>query len=779
MAKKKTKKQTTLIKRLFERRMPQIVFIYFGVCWTILEFLNWLVEHYQLSPYFTDLGLIILLSLLPTVGMLAYFHGRPGRDVWTKTEKIGIPANIVCTLALVYIVFSGKELGSATTQVTVRDELGQVVRRKMPKSDFNRRLAIFFFENKSGNPDLDYLQSALMFGCHLDLSQDPVFSLYSAYDNVIYQRIRQAGLKREVGLPMMLEKKIAGELQREYFLGGSFTTAGDTLIVSTYLYETVRGKLLTEHVYRTTKALTVVDQITRDLKQDLKLPVWHIEGNDDLPVSEMLTNSPAACRAYFTGADLANLKFDLRGAIPYFEKAVAADPTFALAHWMLYSCYSNTAQSASALSALQATLQHLYKLPEILQFAVKQEHYLVTENPDKGFAILEMWVKLYPRDLRAHFRLANAYLRRNQPEQVIKEYKIILQLDPTRRYYLQYIGDVYRIRGDFKNALKYLTQYSAEFPKDYRSFAALGELYFTMGNYPEARQYFSEALVMAPEDINLNLQSVAVELECGNFATVERLYHEVLKQTTSAQDLALIYDALQKYYRRRGQLRNALQARENKFVAQSRFALPLEVALNKLYDGSFEYFLQTGAKSQAVAQIKQIERQLFPPWSRALAAGKLEIALAEKDYPSAHGYLNQLDEALRIFDDISKKHLVHHARGCLAEAQADYLTAILEYQQDLTFQPTDVTVLIDIARCYRLLGENGRARTLLETTLKVQPFNPDANLEMARICHALQDNAAARKHLDTALQVWEKADPDFTPAQEARSLRQQLSNSLS
>jgi hypothetical protein len=173
-------------------------------------------------PHLTDLGLITLLSMLPTVGMLAYFHGRPGRDEWTRTEKIGIPLNIIFTGILFFIVFSGKELGSATTQVTVRNDLGQVIKRNIPAGDFNRRVAIFFFRNQSGQTQLDWLQSAFMAGCHLDLSQDPVFSLYSASDNVIYQKILQAGLTNTAGLPMTLERKIATEVQREYFLGGSF-----------------------------------------------------------------------------------------------------------------------------------------------------------------------------------------------------------------------------------------------------------------------------------------------------------------------------------------------------------------------------------------------------------------------------------------------------------------------------------------------------------------------------------------------------------------------------
>ena len=32
---------------------------------------------------------------MPSVVILAYFHGAPGKDEWTKIEKIGVPVNII------------------------------------------------------------------------------------------------------------------------------------------------------------------------------------------------------------------------------------------------------------------------------------------------------------------------------------------------------------------------------------------------------------------------------------------------------------------------------------------------------------------------------------------------------------------------------------------------------------------------------------------------------------------------------------------------------------
>lgn len=779
MPRKKTVKKQTLLKHLLERRFLQIIFIYFGICWTILEFLSWLIENYQISPHLTDLGLITLLSMFPTVGMLAYFHGKPGRDEWTRVEKIGIPLNLLFTVILIFVVFSGKELGSATTQVTLQNEQGQIIRRKIPTSNFNRRLAIFFFRNQSGQTQLDWLQSAFMMGCHLDLVQDPVFSLYSASDNVIYQKILQAGLNSAIGLPMTLEKKIAGEIQREYFLGGSFTTSNDTFIVNTYLYETGTGKLIAERVYRNPNFYSIIDQITRQSKNDLGLPNWHIENTEDLPINALLTDNFEASREYFIGSELVNLKNNYRDATIHFEKATRLDPTFTMAHWMLYTCYINNNQPAPAQSALQAAMQHIYKIPELTRFTFKQEYYLITENPDKRFAVLEMWVKLYPRDIRGHFSLAAEYLKRNEPDKVITEYNTIMHLDPARLYYLQYIGDIYLRQGDFKNALKYYKQYQKKCPTDYSTFTAFGNLYFTMGNYEAARQYYTDAIAIEPNDIASIIQLGNIALESGAPESAFQSYQEALEHVRTAAEKNQAYEALQNYYEHTGQIHQAIRTRDAKFSAQAEYLNPASVALNRILDSSIKYHLYTGNPPAAIQYIKQIENRLAPPWNKLAAIAYLEYYIEQDQIAQATATVDKVEAAIEIFSSYDLSDRLHHARGQICELNEDYVGAVMEYQSELNLRPTNVTVIIDIARCYRQSGNAAKARSLLATTLKIKPHHPAANLEMARIYHALGESSQALHYLETALKIWNNADPDFAPAQNARKLAAQLSSAVS
>ena len=768
-----SEKKITLLKHLLERRFPQIIFIYFGVCWTILEFISWVVEHYTISPYIIDFSFVTLISLIPTVGLLAYFHGKPGPDNWNKIEKIGIPVNLVITIVLLVSLFSGKELGSTTTDMYLEDELGTEVSRVVPKKEFTKRLAIFFFENESGNPDLDWLQSGIMFGCHMDLLQDPFFSLYSAYDYLIYQQIQQAGFRENIDVPIALEKQIAREIQRKYFVGGSFTVSNDTFIVNSYLYETDHGRLISERQFRATDIFSVIDHVAIQIKKDLRVPLSHNEDINDLPAAEIITRSVPAFREMILAQNAINFGNDHALGVRHFEKSVELDPTFAVAHWGLYTAYMNTSRSAKAIGTLQATMQHIYRLPETLRFRVKEEYYLVTEDPEKRITVLKMWAKLYPKNVNAHFALAQEYLNRRLYEDAISEYNTILSIDPERYYYLRYIGNIYLEKGNFKEALKYYLQHQKKYPNDYRSFMALGELYFKRGEYEKAREHFLKAQIIEPKATATLTRLADISIETGDFPAALRQYEEALIFAVTPEQRAGVFAAMTLYYERTGRIRQALEYREKQFTEEAQYRNPVEAQMEQLLSMSFHNYVIVKRDPEALARIGALSAALGSPWSKVSGFAYLDIYMQQRDDPKISTALTAAAEAERIFGGPRMRY-IHHAAGILSEIRGDYVDAILNYQKELQCAPTEVSKLVNISRCYRELGDFARAEKFLETTLKILPYYPDAQLEMARICFESGEYTRAQQHLAIALQIWENADSDYPSAREARELRSKI-----
>ena len=136
----------TLVEDLLRRRVPQVIAIYFGASWGLVQFVDFMAIRYVLSPHLTDLALVVPLLLLPSVALMTYFHGAPGQNEWVLAERIGIPANLAAAVVVLLLFFQGKDLGAATTTVTVTDEEGVETERVIPKTEFRKRVTVYFFD---------------------------------------------------------------------------------------------------------------------------------------------------------------------------------------------------------------------------------------------------------------------------------------------------------------------------------------------------------------------------------------------------------------------------------------------------------------------------------------------------------------------------------------------------------------------------------------------------------------------------------------------------------
>ena len=191
----------SLARNLFERRVPHVLVIYAGGSFALVEFTAFMIDEFLLSPHWTRVVLTAVLLLLPSVAMLAWFHGRQGRDEVPLAEKIGIPANLAVAATVLLLLFGGQDLGAATTAVSVETEDGETVERVVPKAEFRKRTALFPFD---AGPGLDEEEAWLTYMAplvlELDLAADDFFEplLFAAF----MQRLAELGFPALRDVPL-------------------------------------------------------------------------------------------------------------------------------------------------------------------------------------------------------------------------------------------------------------------------------------------------------------------------------------------------------------------------------------------------------------------------------------------------------------------------------------------------------------------------------------------------------------------------------------------------
>ncbi len=750
-----------MFKDLLRRRVPQILGVYLAVGWGALEFTDWLVNRYLLSPYLIDFILLAWGVMTPTVLMLAWFHGAPGRDRWVAVEKIGIPVNVALAALLLFVTFGDKELGATTTSVTVENEAGETEERVVPKSEFRKHVALFYLDNESGDTALDWLQYGIAWALQSDLLQDVFVESRTDFTS----RFERAGMDSGLKVPLALKREIADEVHLENFLTGTIAGDAEQLTVTTALYETERGKLLEERTFSGSDIFALIDSISLQLKRDLKIPAQHIEEARDLPAKEILTSSLPAFRSYVNGLLSMEVQNEWEAAARYLEDAVELDPSFAWAHTLLFLDRLFLSDTQGATESLMAAIELNYKLPERVQFGLRANYYrLVRQDPEKAMNLAGMWSELFPDDINAHQLIAILHTENGERERAIAAYERILEIDPGQYDYFRAIGSLYQQMGEFERAADFYRRYADQFPDDARSFTALGGLSSDQGGHETALEYYERALLLDPENTWVILSLVRTAFNLGRFDEALGQLKEALAVSQTAERRVGVYDAFRIYYTQRGQLRLAVDYMHR---AWAETTPPVTLMQKKLME--LGVYAQAGMSQVALDTLEAISRTLSPPLDLLPPLGAIEIAIELEDTTMIREAVAGLERLIAGLGVGAARPLVIYAEGKVLELDGQCDQAIINYRRSLKLLPTEVTLNTAIGRCYRELGNLDQALESIERTLRINPYDAKAHYEKALVHLDRSERLQAREHLQTALAVWRDADPDFELAQKARA----------
>ena len=763
----------SFFKNLANRRVPQIIGIYLGASWGIVQFIEWLVNRYMLSPYLIELTLVILLSLIPSTFIVAYYHGKPGRDKWKRAEKLVIPMNIALTALLVFFLFSNKDLGSVSRTVTLEDETGKKIERVIPKTNFRKKVALFYYKNETGNASLDWLQYGVSHMLEFDLTQDMFLEITAPHtlgietsDFYFYNKIKKAGYKDGIGLPLLLKKKLAGEIRMDYFLSGKISIQGNDFILESSLYHTKNAKLVRKSTIRGKDIFQLIDDLSVRLKKDLEIPGGHIKEANDLPVAESFTNSLPAARLYTLGQNAIVFENDWAKAENYLKEAIREDPAFASAHRSLAAVYLFTNRTKKWAETYQSVMQYSYKLPERDQLYIKMGYYMIKQDPDKQLAVLRMITKLYPEYLSAHSSLALLLGVMNRWDEAIATYKRMLEIDPQRYETYRKIGALYELKGKFDQALDYYKKYADHFPKDPESFIIIGRLNKRMGNPEQAKENYERALLLDPGSISVLTSLAQIEQDWGNFDKARQRLEEALQFSKTAEDRMNVYYSLASFSEVKGQAEKALEYSLMADKAAAEFSLPLLVLFNKLIH--IERFIRAGKEKEAFQTLASIKAQLEPPNDKWVSIGYLFAYIEVENPDEAEKQLPEMQNFITTTTNKQLLFIFHLGKGKIHEMRGEYADAIKSYEAQLKVIPISISVRRNIGRCYRFLKQYKKAEEYFGQALKASPFNPESNYELALVYLDKGDKEKAVKHLKIAADVWKDADPGYKPAQKAK-----------
>lgn len=759
--------------------------VYAAGCWVLIEILDRLVQRYMLSPYLTDIVFWGLYSLIPAVMLVAWTHGKPGKDKVTRLEKIGLPINFIATLGLLLTVFGDKNLNMAATRVTVNNELGQQETHYIPSEMFRRRMAVFFWENDSGNPDLDWLRYGVTELLVQDLQQNPFIlanSPWNNFGNGFYPRMRQAGFADGLGVPRSLMREIAAEANRQYFIEGALDSQSGEYLLTARIWDTQTLEQLVELQAHGWDIYTAVDKLSKGIREALDVPRASRQMAEDMPLTETYGESQDALKAYLQGLNARLFENDFDTSNAYLDQATRIDPNFVLGFYVKAVNLVEAGKLPAAQQVLAKAQALDYRLPSRDRAQLRFLHYRLAGENEKLMSFLKMQATIHD-DATSHGRLATMYAVGGELEAAKKEYLETLAKDPLNvGIYLQ-LSNLERASGDLQAAVHYARQYQEQKPEDIEAHLQLGDLLRDSGDLEAARVQYKEAQVLQNLPVRPTVSLALLLAREGDMNQAQAYLEQADVFAQTPTEKALVRSGACYLQSRLGKIREAVRLvrEQEQYLRQAQS--PLQVTLG-VYAPLISYYLLLDDVDAARNALATAQSELQAPMDRFLAFSEAVVLAREKNFDAAEAALQRGREIIEQFKLKTIAFDVPLVAAKIAKARGDDEATARHYLEALTLleksaiggelQMSTPMLYAEVAAAQVRSGQLEAAQQSLQRGFRLDPSEPMLWLARAHLQQARKLDRMALASANYALAVWADADDDYIMVRQARALAAEL-----
>ncbi len=422
---------------------------------------------------------------------------------WKSLSVIAVAAVV---LLLVILEFAGNPEYGGVSQLEAK----------------GNSLAIIGFENKTGDPELDWLETGLPEILLTDLAQSQVFKLISR------ERIIDCfPAHKRTNHTFQECVDAAATLGATSILSGSFYKLGNKIRIDARLQDVATGNIQAGLKVVGTDPFTLVDSLTNKVARALNIEQGE---QPEVDVANYTSSSPEAFKHYRAGMDLMNAqRFD--EAIEEFQHAVTFDSTFALPYMRIGMSYVFDGRLQEGAKYFAQALEHEAKLP------IRDRHLLdvyadtwLKREFDNAFTKLESFVSRYSDDKEGHtiFALFLHELK-NDTTRAFEHLDKALALDPAYQLALSAYATAYERRGNIDKAIEWTEKILQLHPESPQPYLELGGFYAAQMRYDEAIAKYHALLAQTPEHPQALLKLSQLHIFKRDFGQV-LVYLERLKK---------------------------------------------------------------------------------------------------------------------------------------------------------------------------------------------------------------------------------------------------------
>jgi tetratricopeptide (TPR) repeat protein len=775
----------SVFHELRERRVIPAIGVYIGASWVLVEILDRLVERYLLSPYLTDIAFWGLYSMLPAVVLVSWTHGRPGKDKSTRVEKVGVPINIIATLGLLITVFGGKDMGATANLVTVANELGQQEQHYVPRDSFRRRMAVFFWDNQSGDPELDWLQYGITDLLVQDLQQNPFMLVTSPWVHQadgFYARMKQAGFEDGLKLPLSLMREIAYDSNRHYFLEGDIHRNNDELEVSVRIWNTETLTQLGEVRQSGWDPLILVDSLSEGVRDVLEVPSGKGRLAEDLPLSETYGESEAAHREYIKAWNAVLFENNWEKSNALYDRVLEIDPDFVLAWFMKGVNQFKQGDIPGAQISLAEAKKLDFRLPARDQALLKGFTYRISGEQDKLEKFLRLQVRLRG-DADSQRELARFLMFTGRLEEAKQEFKVTMEKDSSDLGAFHHLAILERATGNLDAAIEYAQIYNEKKKEDAKGLILLGHLMIDAGDMESARDYYEQAQLLEDPPLIPTLTLALLAVRQGEWMTARSLIDEARSMTLTLHQQAQVLEVEVMLEIRQGRIRRAIELTGQQLEFTRQFLRPFDQVVAYSVP-VVSYGLMLNDIELADETLRAAQAMVQPPMDQFLSFSEAAILARNGDFEASQAALEEGRAAIELFKADYLAFQIPLTAGVIASEQNDWVMAARRFEEAISkversILASELHMKLSLmygacAEMHVRAGELDLAQEVLDTAFRKDASEPSLWFARSLLQQAQGNLRMALASVDYALAIWSDADPEYLEYQAALELRDEL-----
>lgn len=282
-----------------------------------------------------------------------------------------------------------------------------------------------------------------------------------------------------------MARKIAAQFGATYFVLGDVVADGSAVQVIASLYDMKGGTAPIAHVSANGNEATLFELVD-DLTRQLAVAQGAAANERLTRLAAVTTKSLDALKAYLDGRD-AYRRNDLLGALPAFERAVAADSSFALAWYGLATTASWMLRSGLERHAAAQAVLHDARLSDRDRTLIEAFAAYSRGSADTAEHLAGSIVESYDDDVEAWALLGEILYHHNWARgrslaESRRAWERVLALDPSYWPALQHLSEVAAVEGRWGQVDSLLDRYESSVGAEHMPVTSLAFRAFTTGD---------------------------------------------------------------------------------------------------------------------------------------------------------------------------------------------------------------------------------------------------------------------------------------------------------